>query len=109
MLALTPNLQNLATVLRHRDMWPVDFQWNYGSCFHCAMGLAWQLWGDDPRLNRIVPNTGRMGSLLGIPDEPAREIFITLDPNASSSRLSPISPQDVADAIDAYLAAQGPA
>lgn len=39
-----PNLRVLAHVLRHPEMWPESFVWDYGDCDHCAMALAFQFW-----------------------------------------------------------------
>ncbi len=96
MLALTPNLQNLATVLRHREMWPTDFDWDYLSCSNCAMGLAWRL----GMISRHFPYTA--AEEFGIPLTVAERIFVRLGINWDGGKN--VTPERVADAIDAYLA-----
>jgi hypothetical protein len=39
-----PSLPALAYVLRHRELWPEGFVWNFIGCETCAMGLAFQIW-----------------------------------------------------------------
>jgi hypothetical protein len=97
MLALTPTLQNLAVVLRHREMWPRDFEWSYATCRSCAMGLAW-------RLGMISSHdTDTAAQEFDIPRNVARRIFIYLN-NSFGLAMSDITPERVADEIDAYLA-----
>lgn len=36
-------LARLAVVLRDRSIWPKGFEWDYGECVSCAMGLVYQL------------------------------------------------------------------
>ena len=87
-------LRKLAWVLRHRETWPSDFHWRFNSCQNCAMGLASRLAGVNcfyaiPAF-RIFP-----------PDDASRMFGIGGD-------LLPqgvvIQPEDVASAIDSYLA-----
>ncbi len=97
MLALTPNLQNLATVLRHREMWPDGFDWDYSNCSTCAIGLAWRL----GMISRYC--THKAAEEFGIPDNVATRIFIWLVRECGERKN--VTPEHVADAIDAYLAA----
>jgi hypothetical protein len=96
MLALTPNLQNLATVLRHREMWPTDFEWDYSQCSTCAMGLAWRL----GMISNCCTNTA--AEEFGIPYNVAFRIFLWLAIERGEGKN--VTPEHVADAIDAYLA-----
>src|ERR1700688_4675131 len=45
---LTPSLENLSYILRHREWWPDGFRWNflYENC--CAIELCKQLWNREP-------------------------------------------------------------
>jgi hypothetical protein len=96
MLALTSNLQNLATVLRHREMWPEGFEWNYEKCSTCAMGLAW-------RLGMIsCHGISKAAEEFGIPYNVAFRIFLWLTIERGGGKN--VTPEHVADAIDAYLA-----
>src|SRR6267142_7011490 len=42
-----PSLKALSHLLRHREMWPQGFIWNYSMCDQCAMGLARAMWEKD--------------------------------------------------------------
>jgi hypothetical protein len=97
MLALTPNLQNLATVLRHREMWPRGFEWCYSNPSTCAMGLAWRL--------GMISRTCLLSAAeeFGIPFDVAIRIFLFLGLECGEAK--DVTPEHVADAIDAYLAA----
>ncbi len=96
MPALTPNLQNLATALRHREMWPTDFEWSYSSCSTCAIGLAW-------RLGMIsCHGISAAAREFGIPYNVAFPIFLWLGLECGGGQN--VTPKHVADAIDAYLA-----
>lgn len=39
-----PSIRGLAWLLRHPERWPVGFEFDYGQCSRCAMGLAAQVW-----------------------------------------------------------------
>ena len=39
-----PSLVALSYCLRHPETWPEGFVWDYSECRKCAMGLAHQLW-----------------------------------------------------------------
>jgi hypothetical protein len=95
LLALTPNLQNLATVLRHREMWPTGFKWDYSSCLTCAMGLAWRL--------SMISDCCTLSAAeeFGIPFDVATRIFLLLTIECGGGKN--VTPEHVADAIDAYV------
>jgi hypothetical protein len=96
MLKMTPTLENLATVLRHRQMWPEGFEWDYRCCESCALGLAW-------RLGMISLDTIHTAAEeFDIPYYVAMRIFLLLAAKCGGMR--DITPEHVADAIDAYLA-----
>jgi hypothetical protein len=111
-----PDLRLLAHVLRHRELWPEGFVWNYSSCTHCAMGLAFQLWPDD----QWRPDEGGgswhgwISRKMDIPLEIADQIFFgTLPPGAWNyvvqyvfdrhAALQNVTPEMVAMGIDRYL------
>jgi hypothetical protein len=52
-----PSLENLAFMLRHRETWPADFEWNYVYLETCAIGLADRMWPMDWR-HRFDLTTG---------------------------------------------------
>jgi len=84
-----PSLQNLSYALRHREMWPKTFKWDYRSGNTCAIGLAAQLWGN-------------ADILYNLPEKDFARI--------SRNYIGMVygrSPEKVADSIDAYLARKG--
>ncbi len=43
-----PSLQALSYLLRHRELWPRGFKWDYASRSRCADGLGERMWGTKP-------------------------------------------------------------
>jgi hypothetical protein len=39
-----PSIPGLAYLLRHQELWPRGFKWNYRCVNHCAIGLATAQW-----------------------------------------------------------------
>jgi hypothetical protein len=33
-------METLSYLLRHKELWPTDFAWDYSKCENCAIGLA---------------------------------------------------------------------
>jgi hypothetical protein len=90
-----PSLRALSYVLRHRELWPKDFNWQYYDCDSCAMGLASALW------KSVGPAcTGSMSRNFEIGISDAAHIFIDA---ISWSGYGTVSPEMVADQIDKYL------
>lgn len=100
-----PSLTMLSEILRggpEHPMWPRGFEWDYGDCRHCAMGMAVELWGRSFMLPSGVAGYFRAAKhLLPLPEDVSQLIFFDL---GSSDR---ITPTHVADAIDEHLATQG--
>lgn len=92
-------LAELSEILRDKSRWPEGFVWDYGHCQQCAMGLAAELWADTLRLPHH--HFTIIARYFNMPFEKALEIFCHLD---FWKRLDEITPERVADAIDAYLA-----
>jgi hypothetical protein len=97
----TPNLEVLSYVLRHRELWPDGFKWDYTSCLTCAFGMASKIWRNIhwPPADFL----GTASSLFSLRRDDAAGIFVTasLEPNVLWSS---VTPEHVADAIDTYLA-----
>lgn len=92
--ARTRRARELSHLLRHRELWPAGFVWSYWSHRTCAIGLAERQW--------YIPGSmasTSLGRKLGMPDDVAYSIFIGLN----KSSIEEITPEHVADAIDAYL------
>lgn len=43
-----PSLQRLSYLLRHKELWPEGFTWDFSDCSKCAMGLALAVWNLRP-------------------------------------------------------------
>lgn len=95
-----PSLEGLAYALRHREVWPKGFGWSYLECNHCAMGLACQLWREVS-----IPTLGYVKDPLDIEQEDAERLFIGLG-RAINIPMRNVTPEHVADAIDALLASR---
>ena len=71
----TDKLKSFIHVLQHRELWPVDFAWDYMFCDSCAMGLAY-------RLGYVsCPISSLMAKAFGLSNDQARRIFIYDNPN----------------------------
>lgn len=96
-----PSLAALSYALRHKETWPDWFQWDFGDCFQCAMGLSLALWKDSIRF----PNSCEMVRVFGMPFDKATKIFGGNDwATFYGSLVWRITPEQVADKIDEYLA-----
>ena len=95
-----PSLESLAWLLRHREMWPKGFEWDYMHCPTCAMGMAYALWCDQ---NILSPCPSEMQRVFGMSEISSRQIFMDADCKRGI-RLGNVTPEMVADDIDAYLA-----
>jgi hypothetical protein len=103
---LTPSLENLSYILRHREWWPDGFEWYFPYSSHCAMGLCERLWGVDVQ-SIVSPYAwrGEVGAIFCLPSGKGgwlRRLFGGWGINGMSS----VTPEMVADHIDRYLAKQ---
>lgn len=109
-----PSLAGLSYVLRHPEIWPDGFEWNYGNCRTCAMGIAHRLWTLVPDLFFVTPDiwiraTAAKFVLAG---EDASRIFGWAGGSRDTQPIGfsqLVTPTDIADLIDAYLAKQADA
>lgn len=108
-----PTLKALSYALRHKEMWPTGFWWEFAFIETCAMGLASEIWGG-------ASNAMSMSELFDMPLQDARDIFLnegnwatvrrslfsTWFPWVKTPRadLRKVTPEMVADQIDKYLA-----
>lgn len=71
-----PSLTALSYVLRHPEMWPAGFTWDYTYCESCAMGLAHRLWNVAlPRMGDSRMGASLMAKAFGLGYTPAMRIF----------------------------------
>jgi hypothetical protein len=101
---LTPSLENLSYILRHREWWPDGFHWNFRHPDTCGLGLCRQLWG-------IWPSDLSDGLKDQSEDSAYLRIFINASGKGTWFRRfvwplmhSQVTPEMVADQIDQYLA-----
>jgi len=108
-----PSLEGLSYLLRHPEQWPLGFEWDYGKCETCAMGLAHNLWGifSESTQRGLRSNYGTTSAIFDarrafeMEYDAAGFIFGALHAQVDSFR--DVTPIIVADAIDAYLARRG--
>lgn len=104
-----PSLRALSHILRHKELWPKGFEWNFSKCSTCAMGLANKLWN-----LRDEAHTSTISQHLKIHHHDATYLFTydgyrqeTKGRNLVEITTSPdggVTPEMVADKIDEYLA-----
>lgn len=95
-----PGLNALSHILRHRELWPKEFRWNYTDCDTCAVGLARELW----RLSNDLD----MEKVFDIPSFAAENIFFAFNDwyEDLGVKFSAVTPEMVADQIDKYIASR---
>ena len=102
--------QDVSALLRDRSRWPSDFKWDYSGCATCAMGLVQEYFGVDLGVHDkdMIPYAmaKRTGDLIGISLKYAERIFVNLPYHVFKKEYSSITPEDVADAIDALINTQ---
>ncbi len=83
-----PSWEGISYLLRHKELWPANFQWNFCGSSQCAIGLSYKIWGThmDP-IGECGDtfNPYAMGEHAPVPDRK-------------------VTPEMVADKIDDYLA-----
>lgn len=110
-----PSLHALSYALRHPDTWPKGFVWKYKNCDQCAMGLAHLLWDTIAISNDAERAVSYAASGFAMPYEEARDIFLGegdwmpllveghLWWKTTEYDFKRVTPEMVADQIDAYL------
>lgn len=101
-----PTLPALSYVLRHPELWPAGFKWNYDFCTSCAIGLTFRLWPDSVGLVGGSDLHAVM-RLMNMSKHDANTLFSELKerfPRLSHRR--EITPLHVANAIDSYVASK---
>lgn len=91
-----PSLKALSHILRHRELWPTGFEWNFSHCPTCAIGMARELWFSDRALWEAEDE---FHVRCGYSDLAHTEMFVV----GAFGPVS-VSPEMVADRIDAFLA-----
>ena len=100
-----PTVGGLSFILRHKELWPQGFVWDYARCESCAMGLAHEIWQD----HIPAPSVECMINALGIPLNQAEDVFIrapsvlakSAEFSGSRYSIKKTTPEEVADLLDA--------
>lgn len=101
-----PSLMGLSYALRHPETWPAKFTWNYDDCDTCAMGLAYQLWRsqmENPPRN-VDGYISWAARSFSMPFKVAKKAFQHASVFTHFGYYDHVTPEKVADVIDAYLA-----
>ena len=105
-VTLSPSLRNLAYILRHKEMWPKGFEWDYTHFDNCAMGMCSELWNERSVYSLVDTDSSfDTESMWDI----EKKIFIRpvsffKHPfTGVKGRMAMVTPEIVADRIDAYL------
>ncbi len=102
----TPSLERLSYLLRHRELWPKGFEWDFPRCDSCAMGLAIAMWHLTPitRKSREEYYNDWYLAISQNFDLDSKTMRMFCSPSGYEVSKYTITPEMVADKIDAYLA-----
>ena len=89
-------VRELSFILRNRALWPEGFEWDYTDCRSCAMGLAFRLG------MASLSSSWSMATAFNMSVGVADKIFILANAFFPVARMSDITPEHIADLLDAY-------
>jgi hypothetical protein len=95
-----PSIGALAFILRHKELWPKGFVWDYNACTTCAMGIAQRLWPEQ------IEHGWDTAKVLGMSRADARRIFEGGDHRLwyrARRYIEGIRPENIADLLDEVL------
>jgi hypothetical protein len=100
-VAAEPTLRDLAYALRHKEMWPEGFSWDYRYSESCAIGLCYKLYDRAPsNFDEFNGDyDGNSSYMLFCTPVSFFKYPLTL----RSERMHMVTPEMVADRIDDYL------
>ncbi len=105
-----PSLAGLSYLLRHPEMWPQGFKWDYAYSNTCAMGLTIEVWEPWPETPFLAPHV--FTALYGLTPSQASDLFVYAHRWARervlwfwSRPVDRVTPIMIADRIDKMLAA----
>lgn len=101
----TPSLEALSHILRHRELWPKGFVWDFARCSNCAMGMADRLWSVMDHRNDQTYATAMKRS-FGLPTDDTMALFTFSYHDTYPIDSNLVTPEMVADQIDKYLASR---
>jgi hypothetical protein len=85
-----PSLIALSWVLRHKEAWPPGYRWDYSHLYSCAIGIYRRSWPLAGPLSGAIKRQQYENMFCHYAYRPVRDADVT--------------PEMVADRIDAYLA-----
>jgi hypothetical protein len=94
-----PSIGALSFALRHPELWPEGFSWDFSQCQRCAMGLAHVMW---PK-HVTAPHLENMVEAFGFNRHDAARIFTTGTSYCRYGLYEPVQPEQVAAALDALV------
>jgi hypothetical protein len=106
---LTPSLENLSYILRHREWWPEGFEWDFRCYGTCALGLSEALWDQTvASLNNetFFQNMDTIEEYDRIFTTPAGKAAIWRYFRGRDYAMKSVTSEQVADQIDQYLASR---
>jgi len=86
-----PTVTGLAYILRHKEEWPDNFEWDFSHHRGCALEIINATWVG----GRDIVTIFDAASLLGIPNFVAAKIFL------ESGDREEVSPEHIATALEA--------
>ena len=84
------SLEGLAYILRHKNLWPKNFSWEFSDCERCAIGLATKIWPGS--------YSNYMDMIRHFDLEPASAFCIFIKGTSPE-----VTPESVAHRIEKYL------
>lgn len=96
-----PSIAGLAYALRHREIWPKGFKWDFPQPDGCAIGLGGRLWG--------FHGSQWLSLACGISEEDRQVIFFAGNGRKRSvldkvfGRYSEPTPEDIAARLEALI------
>ena len=106
-LLTKPSLSTLAFVLRHRELWPEGFEWDYNDCEQCGMGMAFRLGlAARPSHETVGPSLDAVTEAFDLSEDAALKLFVyaQMDLPASHRSRRFVTPDHVATLIEQHLA-----
>lgn len=99
-LLAKPSLKGLVYLLRHPQLWPEGFRWDWSRSESCAMGLAAKYWGGKVERH---PYTYYMEEHFGLTCDTVLEVFCSRTVKRWFNIFTRPTPSDIARYIEKRL------
>lgn len=93
-----PSLRALSYLLKHPELWPKNFGWEYRYTWSCAIGLAFKYWNIEMKYNLGIAMNA--AEVMEMSESDTNYIFFA---GGSAPISLPIQPGMVASDIDYYI------